>query len=76
MKIEILTTDKRALGRRCLVLFHLADVDDPIAIPQGAENNKDLFNVLEKYFAGADMDVLFAGMVSVDNALFRVWSLK
>ena len=75
VKVEILTTDKGPWEEDVWWLFHLADVDEPIGIPQGAENNKDLFDVLDKYFAGADMDALFAGMVSVDNALFRVWSL-
>jgi len=76
VKIEILTTDKGPWEEDVWWLFHLADVDEPIGIPQGAENNKDLFDVLEKYFTGADMEALFAGMVSVDNALFKVWSLN
>ena len=54
----------------------MANVDDPIAIPQGANNHNELFNVLEKYFTDVNMDTIFAGMVSVDNALFNVWSLK
>jgi hypothetical protein len=76
VKIEILTTDKGPWEEDVWWLFYLANVDDPIAIPQGANNHNELFNVLEKHFTDVNMDTLFAGMVSVDNALFNVWSLK
>lgn len=76
IKIEILTTDKGPWEEDLWWLFHLANVDDPIVIPQGVRNHNDLFYVLDKYFTDVDMDALFSGLVSVDNALFNIWSLK
>lgn len=75
VKIEILTTDKGPWEEDVWWLFHLADVDEPIGIPQGARNHNDIFKVLDEKFENVDMDVMFAGLVSVDNALFRIWSL-
>ncbi len=56
VKIEILTTDRGPWEEDVWWLFHLAGVDEPIVVPQGAKNHNDIFKVLENKFENVNIN--------------------
>jgi hypothetical protein len=72
-QIQILTTDEGPWNEDVWWLFHLVGADEPVAIPQGAQGNEKVFDILESHFSGSDMEAVIKAMGSTSNAKFDIW---